>query len=151
MATEKTARATWEGDLLHGSGHVTTGTGSVDAEMTWAARAEEVEGPSPEELIAAAHATCVSMALSAGLARAGTPPTRLETEATTAFEKVGEGFKLTSVRLTIRGEVDGLDDDGFRAAAEDAKENCPVSQALKGNVEISVDAFLANRSPSRSA
>jgi osmotically inducible protein OsmC len=151
MATEKTARATWEGDLLHGSGHVTTGTGSVDADMTWAARAEDVEGPSPEELIVAAHATCVSMALAAGLARAGSPPTRLETEATTAFEKAGEGFKLSSVRLAIRGEVDGLDDEGFRAAAEEAKENCPVSQALKGNVDISVDASLANRSPSRSS
>jgi lipoyl-dependent peroxiredoxin len=142
MATEKTARATWEGDLLHGSGHVTTGTGSVDADMTWSARAEEAEGASPEELIAAAHATCVSMALAAGLAGAGTPPARLETEARTAFEKVGEGFKLTSVRLAIRGEVEGMDEEAFRAAAEEAKENCPVSQALKGNVEISLDASL---------
>ena len=143
MATEKTARATWEGDLLRGSGHVTTGTGSVDADMTWSARAEEAEGASPEELIAAAHATCVSMALAAGLAGAGTPPTRLETEARTSFEKVGDGFKLTSVRLAIRGEVEGMDEEAFRAAAEDAKENCPVSQALKGNVEISLDASLA--------
>jgi osmotically inducible protein OsmC len=151
MATEKTARATWEGDLLHGSGHVTTGTGSVDADMTWAARAEEVEGASPEELIAAAHATCVSMALAAALAQAGTPPARLETEARTAFDKVGDGFKMTSVRLTIRGEIEGMDDAEFRAAAEAAKENCPVSQALKGNVEVSLDASLASRSPSRSA
>jgi lipoyl-dependent peroxiredoxin len=143
MATEKTARATWDGDLLDGSGHVKTGTGSVDADMSWAARAQDVAGPSPEELIAAAHATCVSMALAAGLARAGTPPKRLETEATTAFDQVGEGFKLTTVRLTVRGEVDGLDESAFRAAAEDAKENCPVSQALKGNVEISLDASLA--------
>jgi lipoyl-dependent peroxiredoxin len=143
MATEKTARATWEGDLLHGSGHVTTGSGSVDADMSWSARAEDVEGPSPEELIAAAHATCVSMALAAGLAREGTPPQRLETDATTSFDKVGEGFKLTSVRLTIRGDVDGLDDEAFRAAAEGAKENCPVSQALKGNVEITLEASLA--------
>ncbi len=144
MATEKTARATWEGDLVNGSGRVSTGSGVLaDEPMTWSARAEDVEGPSPEELIAAAHATCVSMALSAGLARAGTPPTRLETEATTAFDKVGEGFKLTSVRLKIRGEVEGLDADGFRAAAEEAKQNCPVSQALKGNVEISLDAGLS--------
>ena len=142
MATEKTARATWEGDLIHGSGHVTSGTGSVDADMTWSARAEAVEGPSPEELIAAAHATCVSMALAAGLAREGTPPQRLETEATTSFDKVGEGFKLTSVRLTIRGDVDGIDGVAFLEAAEAAKENCPVSQALKGNVEISVEATL---------
>jgi osmotically inducible protein OsmC len=143
MATEKTARATWEGDLVDGSGHVKTGSGSVEADMTWAARAQDVEGASPEELIAAAHATCVSMALAAGLSREGTPPRRLETQATTAFEQVGEGFKLTSVHITIRGQVDGIDDDAFRAAAEGAKENCPVSQALKGNVEISLDASLA--------
>jgi osmotically inducible protein OsmC len=143
MATEKTARATWEGDLVDGSGHVKTGSGSVEADMTWAARAQDVEGASPEELIAAAHATCVSMALAAGLSREGTPPQRLETQATTAFEQVGEGFKLTSVHITIRGQVDGIDDDAFRAAAEGAKENCPVSQALKGNVEISLDASLA--------
>jgi osmotically inducible protein OsmC len=142
MATEKTARAVWEGDLMDGSGRVSTASGSVDSTMTWAARAQDVEGASPEELIAAAHATCVSMALSAGLARAGTPPTRLETEATTAFDKAGEGFALTTIRLKIRGEVDGLDEDGFRRAAEEAKENCPVSQALKGNVEISLDAAL---------
>lgn len=143
MATEKTARATWDGDLVHGSGHVTTGSGSLDTDMSWAARAEDVDGPSPEELIAAAHATCVSMALAAGLAREGTPPQRLETEATTSFDKAGEGFKLTSIRLTIRGQVEGLDEDAFRAAAEGAKENCPVSQALKGNVEITLDASLA--------
>jgi osmotically inducible protein OsmC len=142
MANEKTARATWEGDLLHGSGHVTSGTGVVDADMTWAARAEEVKGASPEELIAAAHATCVLMALAAGLAREGNPPTRLESEAKTSFDKVGEGFKLTTIRLTIRGQVDGLDEEGFREAAEQAKENCPVSQALKGNVEVSLDAAL---------
>jgi lipoyl-dependent peroxiredoxin len=128
--------------LLHGSGHVTSGTGVVDADMTWPARAEEVEGASPEELIAAAHATCVLMALAAGLARDGNPPTRLESEARTSFDKIGEGFKFTTIRLTIRGQVDGLDEEGFREAAEQAKENCPVSQALKGNVEVSLDAAL---------
>ena len=142
MATEKTARAIWEGDLIHGSGHVKSGSGSVDADMSWSARAEDIEGPSPEELIAAAHATCVSMALAAGLAREGTPPQRLETEATTSFDKVGEGFKLTSIRLTINGQVEGIDGVAFVEAAEAAKENCPVSQALKGNVEISLDAYL---------
>jgi osmotically inducible protein OsmC len=143
MATEKTARATWEGDLVHGSGSVSTDSGSVDDTMTWSARAEDVEGTSPEELIAAAHASCVSMALSGGLARMGTPPKRLDTEATTTFDKVGDGFRLTSVKLTIRGQVDGMDEAAFREAAEQAKENCPVSQALKGNVEISLDASLA--------
>jgi len=142
MATEKTARATWEGDLVHGSGHVTTGTGSVDSEMRWAARAEDVEGASPEELIAAAHATCVSMALSAALSRTGTPPKRLATEARTSFEKVGEGFGFTKVHLTIRGEVEGMDENAFRRAAEEAKDNCPVSKALAGNVEILLDAAL---------
>jgi osmotically inducible protein OsmC len=142
MATEKTARATWEGDLVHGSGHVKADSGAVDTDMRWSARAQDAEGASPEELIAAAHATCISMALAGGLAREGTPPQRLETEATTAFEQVGEGFKLTSVRLTIRGQVDGIDGVAFLEAAEAAKENCPVSQALKGNVEISLDATL---------
>jgi osmotically inducible protein OsmC len=142
MATEKTARAVWEGDLMDGSGRVSTASGSVDETMTWSARAQEAEGASPEELIAAAHAACVSMALSAGLARAGTPPTRLETEARTTFDKVGDGFKMTSIALTIRGEVDGVDDAAFRQAAEEAKDNCPVSQALKGNVDINVDASL---------
>jgi lipoyl-dependent peroxiredoxin len=144
MATEKKAHATWEGDLVHGSGRVSTDSGSIaDQTMTWSARAEDVEGASPEELIAAAHATCVSMALAAGLARAGTPPARLETDATTTFDKVGDGFKMTSIALRIRGQVDGIDDEGFRKAAEDAKENCPVSQALKGNVEIRLDASLS--------
>jgi osmotically inducible protein OsmC len=143
MATEKTARATWEGSLVDGSGHVRTDSGSVDQDMTWSARAQDVEGASPEELIAAAHATCVLMALSAGLTAAGTPPQRLESEATTTFDKVGDGFKLTSISLQVQGEVDGIDEAAFRQAAEGAKKNCPVSQALKGNVEISLDASLA--------
>jgi osmotically inducible protein OsmC len=143
MTTEKTAHATWEGDLMHGSGRVSTGSGSVDETMTWSARAQDAEGASPEELIAAAHATCVSMALAAGLAREGSPPTRLETDATTVFDQAGEGFALKTIRLRIRGEVDGLDEDAFRQAAEGAKENCPVSKALAGNVEIELDAGLA--------
>ena len=143
MATEKTARATWEGTLAEGRGRFSLGTGVVtDQAVTWKDRAEGGEGTSPEELIAAAHASCVLMALAGGLARARTPPTRLESEATTTFDKVGEGFAITAVRLTIRGQVDGLDDAGFREAAEQAKENCPVSQALKGNVEITLDAGL---------
>jgi osmotically inducible protein OsmC len=144
MATEKTARATWEGTLAEGQGRFSLGSGAVtDQGVTWKARAEEGEGTSPEELIAAAHASCVLMALAGGLARAGTPPTRLESEATTTFDKVGEGFAITNIALRIRGEVEGLDESGFREAAEGAKQNCPVSQALKGNVEISLDAALA--------
>ena len=143
MANEKRAHAVWEGDLMDGSGHVSTESGSVNQTMTWAARAQDVEGASPEELIAAAHATCVSMALAAGLARGGTPPTRLETDASTSFDQEDGGFALTTIRLRIRGQVDGLDEYGFKQAAEDAKENCPVSKALGGNVEIELDAALA--------
>jgi lipoyl-dependent peroxiredoxin len=145
MAVERRAKATWEGDLMGGSGEVSTDSGAVEgATVKWSSRAEQAdENTSPEELIAAAHATCVSMALANGLAQAGTPAKRLESEATATFDKTGDGFRMTTMRLSIRGQVDGLDEEGFRRAAEDAKENCPVSQALKGNVDVSVDASLA--------
>lgn len=144
MATEKTARATWEGDLMSGSGRVSTGSGVLSEEgVSWSARAEDAEGVSPEELIAAAHATCVSMALAHGLAEEGHTPTRLETEATATFDKTDAGFRLTTMTLAVRGEVEGIDEAAFREAAEGAKENCPVSQALKGNVDITLDAALA--------
>lgn len=130
---------------MGGSGEVSTESGVVqDATVNWSSRAEQAdENTSPEELIAAAHATCVSMALANGLAQAGTPATRLESEATATFDKTAAGFRLTTMRLSVRGQVDGLDEEGFRRAAEEAKENCPVSQALKGNVELSLDASLA--------
>lgn len=145
MAVERTANAQWEGSLATGSGTVSTGSGVLqNATVKWSSRAEQAdENTSPEELIAAAHATCVSMALSAGLAKTGSPPQRLDTEATATFEQVGEGFKMTTMRIAIRGQVDGLDEDGFREAAQTAIENCPVSQALRGNVDVSVDASLA--------
>jgi osmotically inducible protein OsmC len=144
MPVERRARATWEGDLIKGSGEVSTESDVVQsATVKWNSRAEQAdENTSPEELIAAAHATCVSMALAHGLAQAGTPPKRLESEATATFDQVGEGFRMTTMRLSIRGEVDGVDEEAFRSAAENAKENCPVSQALKGNVEVTVDASL---------
>jgi osmotically inducible protein OsmC len=152
MATEKRARATWEGDLMSGSGRVSTESGVLAEEgVNWSARAEDAEGVSPEELIAAAHATCVSMALSHVLAEGGHAPTRLETEATSTFDKTDAGFRLTSIKLTIEGEVDGIDEADFREAAEGAKDNCPVSKALEGNVELSVDAKLSSPSPSRSS
>ena len=151
MATDKTARATWEGDLMSGSGRVSTGSDVLSEEgVSWSARAEGAEGVSPEELIAAAHATCVSMALSHGLAEGGNKPTRLETNATASFDKTDAGFRLTQIKLEIEGEVDGIDDAEFREAAEGAKENCPVSKALEGNVDISVEAKLTSPSPSRS-
>jgi osmotically inducible protein OsmC len=145
MAVERSAKATWEGDLMGGSGEVSTESAAVrNAKTKWSSRAEQAdENTSPEELIAAAHATCVLMALANVLAQAGTPAKRLESEATSTFDKTAEGFRFTTMRLAIRGEVDGLDEDGFRSAAEDAKENCPVSQALKGNVDVSLEASLA--------
>jgi osmotically inducible protein OsmC len=151
MASEKTARATWFGDLTGGSGRVSTGS-EVPSEETvsCSARAEGDEGVSPEELIAAAHATCVSMALSHVLAEGGHAPTRLESSATATFDKTDAGFRMTKIQLQIEGEVDGLDEAAFREAAEGAKDNCPVSKALEGNVEISVDAKLSSPSPSRS-
>ena len=145
MAVERSAKATWEGDLTGGSGEVSTESGVVQsATVKWSSRADQAdENTSPEELIAAAHATCISMALANGLAEAGTPATKLETEATATFEQTPDGFRMTTMRFSTRGQVEGLDEDGFRRAAEDAKENCPVSQALKGNVDVSVDASLA--------
>ena len=143
MATEKTATATWEGSLAAGSGHVSLGSGAATGlAVTWKDRAEDGDGTSPEELIAGAHASCILRALAGGLARAGTPPTKLESEAKTTFDKVGDAFAITRIDLTIRGQVDGIDEDAFREAAEGAKENCPVSRALKGSVEIALDASL---------
>jgi osmotically inducible protein OsmC len=98
---------------------------------------------SPEELIAAALSSCFSMAFSNGLAQAGTPPTKLETDAVTTFDRTDEGYRITKIELTVRGQVEGADEEAFRKAAEEAKDGCPVSQALKGNVELSVDASLA--------
>src|SRR5687768_1603464 len=138
MAAERRAQTIWEGDLARGSGTFTVGTGSIGPqEVSWNARTEDPGGKtSPEELLAAAHSSCFSMALSGALARAGTPPRRLETQAVVTFDKVGDGWKVTRSALTVRGDVPDADEQAFRAAAEDAKENCPVSQALKGNVEL---------------
>jgi lipoyl-dependent peroxiredoxin len=143
--TERRAHTTWEGDLASGSGTFTVGTGAIGPqEVSWTARTEEPGGKtSPEELIAAALSSCYSMALSGALARAGTPPTRLETDAVANFGKTDAGFRMTKIDLRVRGTVEGADEETFRRAAEDAKENCPVSQALKGNVELTLDAALS--------
>ena len=145
MAVERTANAQWQGDLMSGSGTVSTESGAVrNATIKWSSRAEAAdENTSPEELIAAAHASCVLMALANGLAQAGTPARRLESEATATFDKVGDGFRMTTMRLQVRGEADGVDEEGFRRAAEDAKDNCPVSQALSDDVEVTLDAAMA--------
>jgi lipoyl-dependent peroxiredoxin len=144
MATDRKADVVWQGDLMNGSGtiqQVTSGAvGPLD--VSWASRSEEPNGrTSPEELIAAAWAACFSMALSHGLAEAGSPPEKLETSATVTFQP-GEG--ITRGALAVRGTVPGLDDAAFRDAAEDAKNNCPVSKALSGIPDVSVDAHLAS-------
>ena len=142
MATERRADATWQGSLMDGSGRIETVTSGVlgGLDVTWASRAEEPDGKtSPEELIAAAHATCFSMALAHGLAQEGHPPERLDTSATVTFEP-GEG--ITKIELAVRGQVPGADEEAFRQAAQAAKENCPVSKALASVPEISLDAQL---------
>jgi osmotically inducible protein OsmC len=146
MAIERRAHATWEGDLKRGVGHFDLESSHTieGQEVTFGSRFEEPGGKtSPEELIAAAHATCLSMALSNGLAQSGHSPTKLETEAICTLEQTDGGFAITKMRLEVRGEVDGLDEDGFRRAAEEAKANCPVSKALAGNVEVELEAALA--------
>lgn len=142
---ERRAKTTWEGDLASGSGTVTLASGATEPQqVTWASRTEAPGGKtSPEELIAAAHASCFSMALAHGLAQAGRPPRRLETDAVCTLEQTGAGYRISSMKLTVRGEVEGIDDEGFRAAAEQAKEGCPVSNALAGSLEITVEASLA--------
>ena len=143
MAADRRARVTWQGDLMSGSGTIDeVGSGAfAPLDVTWASRTEEPNGKtSPEELIAAAHASCFSMALAHGLAQAGNAPERLSVSATVTFVP---GTGITRSALEVEGAVPGLDEDGFRAAAENAKDNCPVSQALKGNVELSVNARSA--------
>jgi lipoyl-dependent peroxiredoxin len=141
MATTRTATTHWEGNLFQGAGRVTlesSGLGTYD--VTWPARAEEPGGKtSPEELIAAAHSACFSMAFSNGLDKAGTPPTSLDVQADVTFQP---GTGITGIHITVRGTVPGLSEDDFVAAAEDAKVNCPVSQALKA-VPITLDAALS--------
>ena len=143
MAAERRASVTWNGDLMSGAGTIDeVGSGAFGPlDVSWAARSEEASGgkTSPEELIAAAHASCFSMALAHALAGAGNAPERLETSATVTFVP---GTGITKSALTVRGKVPGLDADGFREAAEDAKKNCPVSEALAGVPEITLDAEL---------
>ena len=138
---DRTANVTWLGSLIEGGGRIeSVGSGAFGPlDVTWASRAEDSDGrTSPEELIAAAHASCFSMALSHGLAQAGTPADRLETSATVTFVP---GTGITKVALSVRGSVPGMDEAAFGDAAQAAKEGCPVSQALTG-VEISLDAAL---------
>ena len=146
MATTRRAEATWNGDLMSGSGVVSAVSSGAftDLPVTWVSRAEEPGGKtSPEELVAAAHAACYCMALSNGLSKAGTPPTKLEVSATVTFEVGEAGARVASSALTVRGEVAGVDAATFTEAAETAKDGCPISKALQGNVDLSVEATLA--------
>ena len=146
QAQKRTADITWEGSLADGKGKITkSGSGAFsNLPITWKARTESSDGmTSPEELIAAALASCFSMALSHSLAQAGNAPTRLEVSATTTLT-MDAGPKVDSIDLKVRGTVDGIDQAAFAKAAEDASQGCPVSTALKGNVKISVNAELAS-------
>ncbi len=145
MAAVRRADVTWQGDLMRGSGKVSASSSQAfnQAPVTWASRTESPDGrTSPEELLAAAHAACFSMAFANNLAKAGTPAERLEVTARVSFDKREAGWTVVASDLSVRGTVPGVDDQAFREAADAAKENCPISRALKGNVELSVDAAL---------
>ena len=145
MAETRTAEATWSGDLLSGHGTVTAATTHVftDLPTKWASRIGEPAGvTSPEELLAAAHASCFSMACSNELAKAVTPPTRLSVSVAMTADKLEAGWTVISSAITVRATVPGATEASFREAAEKANGGCPISRALKGNVELSVDATL---------
>ena len=141
----RAATATWHGELFTGKGTVSLDSSNAAGplDVNWPARAENPEGvTSPEELIAAAHATCFSMSLSNGLAKAGTPAERLEVTAQVHIEKGESGFGITRVELTVRG-TGGFDEAAFAEAANTAKANCPVSKALNPSIDVTLDAALA--------
>jgi osmotically inducible protein OsmC len=136
------ASAVWEGGLKTGKGRFKSASGAFEGDYSFPTRFEGARGTNPEELIAAAHAACLSMALSAELEKSGKPATRITTKASCTIEKVGDGFKITRMQLEVRGKVPGLDQSGFAKAADAAKKGCPVSGALEGNVRIDLDARL---------
>jgi osmotically inducible protein OsmC len=144
ISAERKAAVRWKGDLESGEGEVTLGTGALPRfPVSWPARVEESGGKtSPEELIAAAHASCFSMALSAELKKAGFEPRSLSVEAVCLIDDSGEGLSIKSMNLSVRGRAGGADKEAFARAAEAAKDGCPVSKALKGNLEIGVRAEL---------
>jgi lipoyl-dependent peroxiredoxin len=141
---KRKASARWDGSLQEGNGTMRMASGSYEGPYTFQSRFEEGEGTNPEELIAAAHAGCFSMALSGELGRAGHEPESVETEATVHIEKVNGGFAIKRIELRTRASVPGIDDDGFQKAAQAAKEGCPVSQALAAVESIEVDAELTS-------
>jgi len=145
MAAVRTATVTWQGSLAEGDGTVTAGTTGLftDLPVSWASRTEQPDGrTSPEELLAAAHASCFAMAFSAELGRAGHTAEELHVEAEVTFDKLEGGWTVTASALTVLGHVHGISADEFDRLAEVAKDGCPISRALAGNVELSVEATL---------
>src|ERR1700680_4535017 len=146
MAAVRRADVAWSGNLATGKGKVSASTSGVfkDLEVSWPRRSEAAANgvTSPEERLPASHASCYAMALSAGLTGGGTPPETLNVSATVTFDKVGDGFKVVSSVLEVHGRVPNIDEAAFVKAAEAAKDGCPISQALKGNVDLSVKASL---------
>ena len=140
--TISSASAVWEGGLKDGKGNFSAASGAFKGDYSFATRFEGAKGTTPEELIAAAYAACYSMALSAGLEKAGKKATRVATKAACTLEMVGGGPKISKMRLEVRARVPGVDQSVFQKSAEDAKNNCPVSGALKGNVTVELDAKL---------
>src|SRR5579872_3291353 len=136
------ATAVWEGGLQKGKGTFSGESGAVSASYSFGSRFESAKGSNPEELLAAAEAACYSMALSLGIEKNGTPPQRIETKAACTIDKVGEGFKITTMVLTVRAKVANIDAPTFRKIADATKDGCPVSGALKGNVAIDLNASL---------
>lgn len=143
---KRSGSAVWKGDLRSGEGRATTQSGALtDAKVTFPSRFEDGTGSNPEELIAAAHAACFSMALSAGLSRQGTPPDEIRTTATVTLSKGDSGFRVTGVHLETEGRVPGIDAAAFEQAAQGAKENCPISQLLKPGLQnLTLDAKLVS-------
>ena len=141
---ERTAEAVWEGNLTEGKGTFTTGSGAFGTQaVTWASRTEDPNGrTSPEELIAAAQAACYAMAFSNTLNSAGTPPERLDVTATCSLDRVDGKLRITTMRIDVRGKVPGIDQAGFESAAQTAEQGCPVANALRSNVQITVNATL---------
>jgi osmotically inducible protein OsmC len=137
----RNASAVWEGGLKGGKGSY-RGESGISGAYSFGSRFEESGGSNPEELLAAAEAACYSMALSGALERNGTPPSRVETRAACTIEKVGDGFKITTMKLVTRATVSNIDAAAFQKIAEAAKEGCPVSGVLKGNVKLELDAAL---------
>ena len=145
MAEVRRATVKWVGDLASGSGELSAGTSGVFSKLpvTWASRTAQTDGKtSPEELLAAAHASCFSMAFSSELAKAGSPPESLDVTSDITFDRVDGKWTVVSSKLTVRGHVAGLGDARFRELAEQAKDGCPISRALQGNVALSVEASL---------